>query len=108
METHGEKTKNPKKIKKRPWDVVLIGTLMGLAFAVLLMRFSGYWPCEIISSLNIEQIISCSKSPQENIETIYRSIQQSVSLIGGWFHQQLGFASPPPLSHLLSQFLQNI
>jgi hypothetical protein len=95
METPEEKKiKNPRKIKKRRWDAVLIGTLMGLAFAVLLMRYTGYWPCEIISSLNIEQIISCSKSPQENIEGIYTSIQQSGSSVVSWLGQGLGLVVP--------------
>lgn len=65
-----------KKIKKRRWDTILIGTLMSIAFAVILMRFTGYWPCEIASTLNIENIISCSRSPHENLITIYTSIQQ--------------------------------
>jgi hypothetical protein len=70
-----------KKIKKRRWDALLIGTAMSIAFAVILMRFTGYWPCDIISSLNIESIISCSRSPQENLITIYTSIQQGVASV---------------------------
>jgi hypothetical protein len=70
-----------KKIKKRRWDALLIGTAMSIAFAVILMRFTGYWPCDIISSLNIENIISCSRSPQENLITIYTSIQQGVASV---------------------------
>jgi hypothetical protein len=70
-----------KKIKKRRWDALLIGTAMSIAFAVILMRFTGYWPCDIISSLNIESMISCSRSPQENLITIYTSIQQGVASV---------------------------
>jgi hypothetical protein len=70
-----------KKIKKRRWDTILIGTIMSIAFAVMLMRFSGYWPCDIISTLNIENIISCSRSPEENAATLYTSIQQGVAWI---------------------------
>ena len=70
-----------KKIKKRRWDAILIGTAMSIAFAVILMRFTGYWPCDIISSLNIETIISCSRSPQDNLATLYTSIQQGVAWI---------------------------
>ena len=66
------------KIKKRRWDAVLIGTLMSTAFAVIMMRFTGYWPCEIISTLKIEDVLSCSRSPQENLATVYASIQQGV------------------------------
>jgi hypothetical protein len=70
-----------RKIKKRRWDAVLIGTTMSIAFAVILMRFTGYWPCEIISTLNIENMISCSRSPQDNLLTIYTSIQQGVASV---------------------------
>ena len=70
-----------RKIKKRRWDAVLIGTAMSISFVVILMRFTGYWPCEIISTLNIENIISCSRSPQDNLLTIYTSIQQGVASI---------------------------
>jgi uncharacterized membrane protein YwzB len=73
-----------KKIKKRRWDAVLIGTAMSIAFAVILMRFTGYWPCDIISSLNIENIISCSRSPQENLITIYTSIQQGAASVANF------------------------
>ena len=70
-----------KKIKKRRWDAILIGTIVSIAFAVILMRFSGYWPCDIISALKIENIISCSRSPEENAATLYTSIQQGVAWI---------------------------
>lgn len=70
-----------RKIKKRRWDAVFIGTAMSIAFAVILMRFTGYWPCEIISTLNIENMISCSRSPQDNLLTIYTSIQQGAASI---------------------------
>ena len=70
-------SKNPrKKFKKRRWDAVFIGTAMSIAFVVILMRFTGYWPCEIIIALKIEDVISCSRSPQENLATVYTSIQQ--------------------------------
>jgi hypothetical protein len=70
-----------RKIKKRRWDAILVGTAMCIAFAVILMRFTGYWPCDIISSLNIENIISCSRSPQDNLTTIYTSIQQGAASV---------------------------
>ena len=65
-----------KKARKRRWDSVLIGTAMSIAFVVILMRFTGYWPCEIILALKVEDVISCSRSPQDNMATIYTSIQQ--------------------------------
>jgi hypothetical protein len=67
-----------KKIRKRRWDTILIGTAVSIAFAVILMRFTGYWPCDIITALKIENIVSCSRSPEENVATVYASIQQGV------------------------------
>ena len=64
------------KFSKRRWDTILIGTIMSIAFAVILMRFTDFWPCEIISTIKIENIVSCSRSPQENMATIYAFIQQ--------------------------------
>jgi hypothetical protein len=78
MELRTDKKNLNVKIKKRRWDAVLIGTLMSTAFAVIMMRFTGYWPCEIISTLKIEDVLSCSRSPQENLATVYASIQQGV------------------------------
>jgi hypothetical protein len=65
-----------KEVKKRRWDAIFIGTLMSIAFSVLMMRYTGYWPCEIISTLKIEDLVSCSRSPQDNLGTIYTFIQQ--------------------------------
>ena len=70
-----------RKIKKRRWDAVLIGTAMSISFVVIIMKFTGYWPCEIISTLNIESMISCSRSPQDNLLSIYTSIQQGAASI---------------------------
>jgi hypothetical protein len=78
MEMRTDKKNLNVKIKKRRWDAVLIGTLMSTAFAVIMMRFTGYWPCEMISALKIEDVLSCSRSPQENLATVYASIQQGL------------------------------
>ena len=78
MEIKKDKKDFNKKIKKRRWDAIFIGTLMSVAFVVILMRFSGYWPCEIITSLKIEDIVSCSRSPQDNLITLYASIREGV------------------------------
>jgi hypothetical protein len=42
------------------------------------MKLTGYWPCEIILSLQIEQI-SCDKSIQENMSSIANWFQNSLS-----------------------------
>jgi hypothetical protein len=67
-----------KIIKKRRWDAIFIGTAMCIAFAVILMRYIDYWPCDILGTLKFESILSCSRSPEENVATVYASIQQGV------------------------------
>lgn len=78
MEIKTDKKDSNKKVKKRRWDAIFIGTLMSIAFVVILMRFTGYWPCEIITALKIEDIVSCSRSPQDNLTTLYASIREGV------------------------------
>ena len=75
MEIKTDRKNFNKGFKKRRWDTILIGSLVTIAFAVILMRFTGYWPCEIITALKIEEVVSCSRSPQENFSTIYSFIQ---------------------------------
>jgi hypothetical protein len=65
-----------KKIGKRRWDAVFIGVAMSIAFAVILMRFTDYWPCEIISTLKIDNVVSCSRTLESNLGSVYASIQQ--------------------------------
>lgn len=78
MEIKADKKNLSRKLRKRRWDAIFIGTLMSIAFAVILMRFSGYWPCEIITALKMEDIVSCSRSPQDNLTTLYASIREGV------------------------------
>jgi hypothetical protein len=78
MERDVEKIKTMKeKPKKRRWDAILVGIGMATAFVIVLMKLTGYWPCEIILSLQIEQI-SCDKSIQENMSSIANWFQNSL------------------------------
>ena len=61
--------------KKRRWDAVAIGIGMILAFSMIIMKITGYWPCRIASILHIKQV-SCDKSIQENTSSIIHWIQQ--------------------------------
>jgi hypothetical protein len=70
-----------KKIKKRRWDAVLIGVAMSIAFAVILMRFTDYWPCDMLGTLKFESIVSCSRTPESNLDSVYGSIQQGAAWI---------------------------
>jgi hypothetical protein len=64
-----------KKEKKRRWDAILIGIGMVIGFSIIIMKLTGYWPCHIMSALQIKQI-SCNKSIQENVSSILHWIQQ--------------------------------
>ena len=86
------KVKREEKGKKRRWDAAIVAVGMLIGFSVIIMKTTGYWPCNIISTLQIKQI-SCGKSIQENVSSIIRWIQQ----------YQGRFLSP-----FLSQFLQSI
>jgi hypothetical protein len=87
------KVKREEKGKKKRWDAAIVAVGMLIGFSVIIMKTTGYWPCNIISTLQIKQI-SCGKSIQENMSSIIRWIQQQY---------QGRFLSP-----LLSQFLQSI
>lgn len=82
-----------KEEKKRRWDAAVVAIGMVIGFSVIIMKITGYWPCNIISTLQIKQI-TCSKSIQENVSSIIRWIQQQYQ--GRFF------------SHFLSQVLQSI
>jgi hypothetical protein len=66
---------NKAKRKKRRWDAVAIGFGMVIAFSMIIMKITGYWPCRVATTLHIKQV-SCDKSIQENTSTIIRSIAQ--------------------------------
>ena len=73
-EKEGEKIKYKKqKHKKRRWDAIVVGIGMTTAFVIVLMKLTGYWPCEILS-LRIKEI-SCDKSFQDNIISIANWLQ---------------------------------
>ena len=78
--------------KKRRWDAVVIGIGMVLAFSMIIMKVTGYWPCRIAITLHIKQV-SCDKSIQENTSSIIDWIQQQ-------FHGRV-------FPHFLLQFPQN-
>jgi len=82
-----------KREKKRRWDAAVVAVGMVIGFSVIVMKITGYWPCNIINTLQINQI-SCSKSIQENASSIIQWIQQQYR--GQFF------------SHFLSQFPQSI
>jgi nicotinamide riboside transporter PnuC len=76
-EKEGEKIKYKKqKHKKRRWDAIVVGIGMTTAFVIVLMKLTGYWPCEILS-LHIEEI-SCDKSIQDNVMSMANWLQNDL------------------------------
>src|ERR1051326_6352653 len=65
---------NKAKKKNRRWDAVVVGIGMALAFSMIIMKITGYWPCRIATTLHIKQV-SCDKSIQENTSSIIHWIQ---------------------------------
>ena len=70
---------NEAKKKNRRWDAVVVGIGMVLAFSMIIMKITGYWPCRIATTLHIKQV-SCDKSIQENTSSIIHWIQQQLHL----------------------------
>ena len=70
---------NKAKKKNRRWDAVVVGIGMALAFSMIIMKITGYWPCRIATTLHIKQV-SCDKSIQENTYSIIHWIQQQLHL----------------------------
>ena len=83
---------NKAKKKNRRWDAVVVGIGMVLAFSMIIMKITGYWPCRIATTLHIKQV-SCDKSIQENTSSIIHWIQQQ-------FRERV-------FPHFLLQSLQN-
>jgi hypothetical protein len=96
-----EKSQKPqagkaKKHKRRMWDSILVAIGMTLGFIVIVMKITGYWPCDIAVNLRIKGV-SCEKPAIENMITIANSIWEYLSSAVG-LHRQEFLAL-----HLLSQ-----
>jgi len=67
-----------KKHKRRMWDSVLVVIGMSLGFIVIIMKITGYWPCDIAATFHVKGV-SCKKPPMENMLTIANSIREYLS-----------------------------
>jgi hypothetical protein len=67
-----------KREKKRRWDAAVVAVGMVIGFSVIVMKITGYWPCHIINTLQINQI-SCGKSIQEDVSSIIQWNSAAVS-----------------------------
>ena len=67
-----------KKHKRRMWDSVLVVIGMSLGFIVIIMKITGYWPCDIAAILRVKGV-SCERPAIENMLTIANSIREYLS-----------------------------
>ena len=59
------------------YDVVIVTFAMLIGFSVIMMKFTGYWPCKIGEVLNIANI-SCEKTPYDNLLAIVNNVKVSL------------------------------
>ena len=38
--------------KKKPYDVIIVGILVVVGFSLIMMKITGYWPCDIINMIS--------------------------------------------------------
>jgi hypothetical protein len=53
-------------------SAILVTFIMIVGFSVIMMKFTGYWPCKIGEVLEIKDI-SCGKNFQQNMDVILNS-----------------------------------
>ena len=80
----GSKTKKP---RRRLWDSILVVIGMTLGFIVIVMKITGYWPCDIAVTLRLKGV-TCERPAIENMITIANSIQEHLSSIIGLHRQE--------------------
>jgi hypothetical protein len=52
------------KVRKKRWDAILVAVGMIISFILILVKLTGYWPCDIVNILNLDGIgnVFCSGS----------------------------------------------
>jgi hypothetical protein len=53
-------------------SAILVTFMMIVGFSVIMMKFTGYWPCKIGEVFEIKGI-SCGKNLQQNMDVILNS-----------------------------------
>ena len=59
-------------------SVIFVTFIMIVGFSVIMMKFTGYWPCKIGEAFEIEDV-SCKKNIHENVDIILNSSHISLS-----------------------------
>jgi hypothetical protein len=67
-----------KKHKRRIWDSVLVVIGMSLGFIVIIMKITGYWPCDIAAIIRVKGV-SCEKPAIENMLAVANTIREYLS-----------------------------
>ena len=70
-------------------DAIVVAVAMIIGFSVIMMKFTGLWPCRIAEILHIGSV-SCDKTFAENMKSIETLMRNSIN------------------SHFESQFLHSI
>lgn len=61
-----------KTVRKKRWDAILVAVGMIISFVLILVKLTGYWPCDIVNILNLDGIgsVFCSGSVTTNAPLI--------------------------------------
>lgn len=57
--------------KKKRWDTILVGIGMTVAFIIVLMRLTGYFPCDIVNALQPSTALNCGDSVESNFGAFF-------------------------------------
>lgn len=74
------KVSRSNKPKKRRWDAILVGVGMSVAFVIVLMKITGYFPCDIVNSLQMSAKIDCGDSVESNFGAFFNWVKDSIRL----------------------------
>lgn len=61
----------PIKNRKKRWDAILVGVGMTVAFSIVLMRLTGYFPCDIVNALQPSAAINCGDTVESNFGAFF-------------------------------------
>jgi hypothetical protein len=61
------------------YDIIIVTFAMIIGFSVIMMKFTGYWPCKIGEVFNIANV-SCEKSAYDNVVAIANNVKFSLHL----------------------------
>jgi hypothetical protein len=64
--------------KKKRWDAILVGIGMTIAFIIVLMRLTGYFPCDIVNTLQPSTDLNCGDSVESNFAAFFEWSKNSI------------------------------